>query len=945
MFLSKFQKIKLGTKLIVAFLLMGLFPLAIATLISLDKADKALSKQAFNQLEAVRDIKKNQLEQLFTNQKNDLNVLMKMVAALRSSAFDKLISVQALKTKMVEDYFMTLEDQLKTMKDDPMILEAMINLNQAFEDSGDRVDTRLWMKTAEAYHARFKDIVSDFGWRDLLLIHTDGDIVYTVAQEKDLGEVIPEGELKESSLGRLFQRAKGIGSEDVAIADFEPYGPSNGEQAAFMMAQLRDDESTLRGYLAFQLSTDQINSIMQQRAGMGRSGESYLMGKSGGKVALRSDLKTMGEGKYVIGYEISTEYIEKALNGKKEHNVYTDSSGNLVMVAFNPLSIRGLQWACISKIDLEEAIVPLVDGSDKNFYQQYIEAYGYYDLFLIHPKGRIFFTGIHEPDYGTNIIDGVYSDSGLGRVTRQVLESKVFGVADMSPYAPSNGDPAAFIAQPFLIDGDVELVVALQVPLDKINFVMGQRAGMGKSGETYLVGPDQLMRSDSYLDPENHSVRNAFAKPEKGNVDTEATRRALQGQSDEQIIEDYNGNPVLSAFTPLKFFDVPWALIAEIDAAEAFSAVTALKWAALIVAAVAGLGILLLAFLFTRSIVHPVKKVVSGLKELAQGEGDLTLRLPVTSQDEIGELAVRFNEFLEKLQQMIKDISGGVEMLSSSSTELAAISQQMADGAGQTSEMAHTVATASEEMTVNMASVSAAMEETSTNSSMVATAAEEMNATINEIAENSHQARVISENAAQKVNLSTEQMGELGKAAQEIGKVIETITDISAQVNLLSLNATIEAARAGEAGKGFAVVASEIKALATQTADAALDIQERISKIQKSTGDTTKVIKEIHQVINSVNEIVGTIATAVEEQSSATTEISENITQVSSGIQEVNHNVGQSASVAEEISKEIVQVNHSSDEMSNSSEQVKVSAGELSALAEQLRNMVGRFKI
>lgn len=937
---------KLGTKLIIAFLLMGLFPLSIATLISLDKADKALSRQAFNQLEAVRDIKKNQLEQLFTNQKNDLNVLMKMVTALRSAAFDKLISVQALKTKMVEDYFITLEDQLKTMKDDPMILEAMINLNQAFEDSGDRVDTRLWMKTAEAYHARFKDIVSDFGWRDLLLIHTDGDIVYTVAQEKDLGEVIPEGELKESSLGRLFQRAKGIGSEDVAIADFEPYGPSNGEQAAFMMAQLRDEESTLQGYLAFQLSTDQINSIMQQRAGMGRSGESYLIGKCGGKVAFRSDLKTMGDGNYVIGYEISNlEYIEKALNGKKEHNVYTDSSGNLVMVAFNPVSIHGLQWACISKINLEEAIVPWVEGSDKNFYQQYIEAYGYYDLFLIHPEGRIFFTGIHEPDYGTNIIDGVYSDSGLGRVTRQVLESKVFGAADMSPYAPSNGDPAAFIAQPFLIDGDVELVVALQLPLDKINFVMGQRAGMGDSGETYLVGPDQLMRSDSFLDPENHSVRNAFAKPDVGNVDTVATRRALQGQSDEEIIEDYNGNPVLSAFTPLTFFDVTWALIAEIDAAEAFSAVTALKWAALIVAAVAGLGILVLAFLFTRSIVHPVKKVVSGLKELAQGEGDLTLRLPVTSKDEIGELAVRFNEFLEKLQQMIKDISGGVEMLSSSSTELAAISQQMADGAGQTSEMAHTVATASEEMTVNMASVSAAMEETSTNSSMVATAAEEMNATINEITENTHQARAISENAAKKVTLSTEQMDELGNAAQEIGKVIETITDISAQVNLLSLNATIEAARAGEAGKGFAVVASEIKALATQTADAALDIHERISKIQKSTGDTTKVIKEINQVIHSVNEIVGTIATAVEEQSSATTEISENIAQVSSGIQEVNHNVGQSASVAEEISRDITQVNQSSDEMSNSSEQVKISAGELSALAEQLRNMVGRFKI
>lgn len=175
----------------------------------------------------------------------------------------------------------------------------------------------------------------------------------------------------------------------------------------------------------------------------------------------------------------------------------------------------------------------------------------------------------------------------------------------------------------------------------------------------------------------------------------------------------------------------------------------------------------------------------------------------MTSGDEIGELASRFNAFLEKLQYMIRDISG-VETISSSSTEMAAISQQMSGGVKQTSEKAHAVAAASEEMSTNMTSVSAAMEQSTTSINMVATSAEEMNVTIGEIARNAATARTISEDAVTKVSLSTEKMQVLGEAAQGIGRIIETITDISEQVNLLSLNATIEAARAGEAGKGFA---------------------------------------------------------------------------------------------------------------------------------------------
>jgi methyl-accepting chemotaxis protein len=186
---------------------------------------------------------------------------------------------------------------------------------------------------------------------------------------------------------------------------------------------------------------------------------------------------------------------------------------------------------------------------------------------------------------------------------------------------------------------------------------------------------------------------------------------------------------------------------------------------------------------------------------------------------------------------------------------------------------------------------------------------------------------------------------ELGSAANEIGKVVETITEISEQVNLLALNATIEAARAGEAGRGFAVVANEIKDLAKQTAEATLEIKGKIGAIQGSTAETVTEIDQISKIINDVNEIVTIIATAVEEQSVTTKEIAGNVAQASQGIQEVNENVAQSSSVSAEIASDISGVNQSAGEISSSSAQVNLSAEELNRMGVKLNEMVGKFKV
>jgi methyl-accepting chemotaxis protein len=390
----------------------------------------------------------------------------------------------------------------------------------------------------------------------------------------------------------------------------------------------------------------------------------------------------------------------------------------------------------------------------------------------------------------------------------------------------------------------------------------------------------------------------------------------------------------------------PWTIFITAPTDRILSSVHNMRNMSILICCIS-LGVLaaLIFFLARIVIVNPVNRVVGSLDNISRGEGDLTQRLDINSNDELGRLADVFNTFINKLQEMIKEITHGVDTLSSSSTELSAIAQQMSDSSAQTSNKSQTVAAASEEMSKNMNSISAAMEQSSTNTNTVATAVDEMNSTINEIAQNSENARNISENAVSKVEESSGEMNRLNETVKTIGQVVETITEISEQVNLLSLNATIEAARAGEAGKGFAVVANEIKDLASQTAQATKDIKDKIGNIQNSSSSTVKVIDEINGVIIDVNDIVSTIATAVEEQSAATKEIAENVNQVSNGIQEVNQNVGHSTMVVNEISNDISDVNQSADDMATRSREVSSSSEDLSRLATELHEMIGKFKV
>ncbi len=967
----RLQDIKMKKKLISLFLIIGLVPLLfIGAWISYE-ARKSLMDKSYEQLVAVREIKKSQIIKYFAERKGDVGVLVHTVNMLTQAAFDKLETVQELKKAQLEDFLNKVQVDITALSKSEDIMKLYENLDKYQKDMLIAPDDHFDVSNNEyntiynEYGKYLIDYTKTYGYYDIFIISTHGHVMFTGAGEDDLGTNLEHGKYKDEPLAHLWRKV--VETQDIYIEDFSPYSPSNG-QAAFIGAPIYDNSKNFLGVVTLQIPTDPINKIVQRREGMGKTGETYIVGKNNGRTSFRSNMKTMGQGKYVIGYDvstISTSYIEAALSGKSGQEIHTDSTGKLVLTAYNPLDIKGLDWACISKIDMEEAIAWKKDENEEDFFTAFIKRYGYYDLFLIHPKGNIFYTVLRESDYGTDIINGKYKDSGLGKLVRKTMQTRQFSIEDFSPYAPSENEPCAFIAQPLMHKGEIHMVIALQLSIESINSIMQQREGMGETGETYLVGSDKRMRSDSYLDKKGHSVRKSFSGSiENNGVDTDASRDALLGNTNIKIVNDYVNNPVLSAYTPVKIEEnLKWALLAEINKKEVMDSINSL----MIFVAIAVIVIMILTILtatYTGSkISEPLVKSVSFAKNIAQG--DLRANLKVSQKDEAGILANALRDMAAKLRVIIKELTDTANSVSTSSEELSSVSTQLASSAEELNAQSETVAAGSEEVSVSVSTVASAAEQSSASVSniaamseemaatianvsdavkktadeakdvadasedissrinSIASAIEEMTASLNEIARNTGQASRISQKASQRAEEVDTRMEGLIYASKQIGKVIGLIKDIADQTNMLALNATIEAAGAGDAGKGFAVVAGEVKELAKQSADATDEIAEQIEHIQKSTNDVVGAVREISAVINESAGINKTIASAVEQQTATAGEISKNIA--------INaRSVRQIAGVTEESAKRMGEVNQSADEISKTATEVAKHVDELS---------------
>ncbi len=292
-------------------------------------------------------------------------------------------------------------------------------------------------------------------------------------------------------------------------------------------------------------------------------------------------------------------------------------------------------------------------------FRQFIKEYGYHDLMLVSLEGDIVYSTKREPDLAQNVFDGALKDSLLARSLEFGFERAIS--TDFQIYAPSGSQVISFLIAPIDQGGGATGAVVLKMTNRALNEIMLERSGMGKSGEAYLVGPDNLMRSDSFLDVTNRSVSASFENPEIGRVDTASSRAALAGKTGHSIIADYRGETVLAAYLPVEFGAATYALIAEIDQAEAFSSIEKLQNLVIFLASGVALLMLISAYFIANVVTRPILSLTQSSLEIA--DGNLEQEIEVTRNDELGTLSDNFDKMRLSIRAKIQEIEENREAL------------------------------------------------------------------------------------------------------------------------------------------------------------------------------------------------------------------------------------------------------------------------------------------
>lgn len=617
------------------------------------------------------------------------------------------------------------------------------------------------------------------------------------------------------------------------------------------------------------------------------------------------------------------------------------------------------------------------------------------NILLVDNAGNVVYSTNKGRIFGRNLSSGALKESNLGKLFEQ-LKSAKNGTVTFVDAALMDGEPAMFAGAP-IFSGSVRAgTLIYEIPLTLINRTMKDGSDETNGEETYLVGPDKRMRSDSLFHPETHSVKASLGGTlDKNGVDTRAVRKALSGEIGIDAITDYRGKNVISAYAPLNMGGLQWAILSEIDEVKAFAFSRQLRNMTWIICIAAAFIVALCALWIAATLSRPVRQITETAQRVRSGQLDVAAH--VTSRDELRILSDAFNDMVQKLKESMEDvekkaaeerkikayledtvrtyvafvekvgrgdltgqlpITGEDDLsvlgknLNAMTTGLRNLATRLRESTANISSAASEILATTSQQAATVSQQAASVNETSTTVQEVRQTAEQSHERVELVSRMAEESKESSgkgleavretvtgmDNIKDQVANIAETILSLSEQTQQIGDIIATVNDIADQSNLLALNAAIEAARAGEAGKGFAVVAGEVRSLAEQSRQATAQVKEILGDIQKATNTAVMVTEEGTKRTEAGQQLVRSTGEAIEAIASRIQKVAEAARQIAASTRQQLAGMDQVSSAMESIDQAATQTEAGTQQAENA-------ASGLNELAEEIKGVVAQYKL
>ncbi|WP_318497877.1 methyl-accepting chemotaxis protein [Photobacterium leiognathi] len=590
--------------------------------------------------------------------------------------------------------------------------------------------------------------------------------------------------------------------------------------------------------------------------------------------------------------------------------------------------------------------------------RHYLESFGFYDIFLVNNQGNVVYSVFKEVDFATNLQQGPFKNSGLSNAYHGALKLSDGEVTltDFKPYTPSFELPSSFLSTPIFDNQKRIGYMIIQTPIDAINNIMTfdqnwNKAGLGKSGEVYLVGMDSTLRSQSrfFIEDKQAYLQTLQANNISSNVidnisnkdtaigfqpvNTPSVQFAQDGKTGSHAITDYRDIAVLSAYAPITLLNQHWMIISEIDKAEALADVSALKTQLYKAVAICSVLLLLLAAFFSyfigESIAKPIKILSKKIIAISDNK-NLSSRLTIRNGgSEVNDLSTSFNQFIATLEDSFNQFSHASQTLKNQSGTISNNAVTMSQSASKQSANCENIAAAVTEMTTSVNEIARYTDNASTH-----------------VLEANSKSTVSIQSADQLMNDIDGLMAQMNEAltiinqlkteSEDIADVLNVINTVAEKTNLLALNAAIEAARAGEHGRGFAVVADEVRTLASMTKDSTENIKEKIERLQNESSKVALSVEQAHQLLNN-----GVESCHINNQHLH--DIHTMLNELQNMSQEIAQATNEQANVTSNISESMTVIAESSLSTHEKSLEIKAVSAELKTQSEQMDTIIKQY--